>query len=230
MARIRVAKSNPLSPALRAKIEELRSHIARVTPRDSIERYKIGVVVRALEDDPRRYGLSAVAAAAQELGFSASTFYGYGLVARAWSEHDFQELAARRGGQTGLPLSFSHFIELAALEDIKVRDALMEVALGHGWTIRELRARIGRVGRPGNPPAPYPVLKSILNMSKSLIDRRAAWHESLTKLTDVEPSRELAELLESTLTAQRAIEQAFAEDAALTASALKRVRSVLVRK
>jgi hypothetical protein len=228
MARVRALESDGASRALSAKIEEIRAHLARITPRDSTERYRIGLAVRALEEDPRKYGQAAVARTARALGVGEGTLYEYALVARAWSERAFQDLAARKGGRTGLPLSFSHFIELAAIEDTEARNAVVEEALARGWTVRELRVRIGAAGSDTSDAA-YPFLQSIVNTSKSLRERREAWRESFARLADAEPSRELAALLESTLAAQRELENDFAEDAALTEAALKRVRGALSR-
>jgi hypothetical protein len=228
---MRAREPDDLTPALRVKVEELRTLLVRMTPRESLERYRIGALIRDVENEPRKYGSAAVAQLARELLVDESTLYKYAAVARTWTESELEQLVMLRG-RAGLPLSFAHFVALTTVEERQARDALVEETLARGLTARQLRARINQPARAPSDEegAPLPFLRSLVTASSRMSAERAAWRERIATLDEREPSAELARLLESALDAQRELERAFAEDAKITEAALKRVRREIVRK
>ena len=230
MAQVSKVEPDELSPALRTKVDEIRAHLQRATPREALERYKIGVAIRDIDSDRRKYGQSAVAKVARALGFNEDTLYLYASVARTWKERDFEELASRKGERTKLPLAFSHFVVLATVEDARTRAALAEEALTRGLAVRQLRALAQLAEASGRRSAPYPFLASIVKTSKSLSDRRESWRAQLAKLTEEEPSARLVKALESAHEAQLEMAEESRQDAKLIESTLRRVRSTLATK
>jgi len=85
------------------------------------------------------YGKQAVAKLAQHIGRSQSSVYEHIGVARVWPDATaLKELVTSPEGRK--PLTWTHLVELAKLDDDKRREELLSAAKENGWTVAELLA------------------------------------------------------------------------------------------
>ncbi len=101
-------------------------------------RYKIGGIVRSIQNEEAIYGARAVERLAIALGRDQATLYRYAAVAKMWPEQEMLALCRRRNCY-GEPLSWSHWLELASLEDWR---PWLERALAEGWSVRRLKEEL----------------------------------------------------------------------------------------
>ena len=110
--------------------------------RDEVEtRHRAGLALRLVRGAPQTYGQHAVEGVADELGLSARTLYQCINVAECWSA---EELRAELEKTTrfGMPLSWSHFVHVAAVRDGRLRASLLDRCRDNVWSVRELAQRI----------------------------------------------------------------------------------------
>jgi len=103
--------------------------------------YAVGrKVVKIMADS--EYGKKAVAKIAKALGRDASLLYEAGRVTETWLPRQFAELVAKRDRVRGNRLSWSHFVELARVDDSRQRGLLVKKVLNKGLSVRELKREI----------------------------------------------------------------------------------------
>lgn len=80
---------------------------------NALDRYRLGTLAIAVTQPVNRHhGQSVVAAIASAVHLKEDTLYDYIVVARMWSENEFEALVAKTG-PFGFRLSFSHFVAAA---------------------------------------------------------------------------------------------------------------------
>jgi hypothetical protein len=123
--------------------------LARAVVDEILNRFKIGVIVAAIESSPGRYGNDPIGKLASKLGFKNSQrLYEYSAVAEAWSLEEIAALADREGAD-GYHLTWTHLIEVAREADAGSRNVLVERAFTNRWTVAELKQN-----KPSNSDAP----------------------------------------------------------------------------
>jgi hypothetical protein len=128
------------------RCKELRDELARVGRADAKARYNIGVAVNDLKDHRKR-GVSLLA---DELGFDRKTLYKFGAVAEAWPWSVVKGILEREDAK-GLPISFSHLVVVASVEDTGKRDELIDAILEERLSVRQLEARIAHPPKGAAP-------------------------------------------------------------------------------
>jgi hypothetical protein len=126
-----------MNDAMLQESNEIRDQIAEVEGNDVLGRYKIACRIRGLRD-AAKYGSGAIQKFAKFIGWSETTAGDYAALATTWPDAEkFAKLAAKPN-KNGIPLSWSHFIELMREENGKRRQSLMTKALNEGWTVAKL--------------------------------------------------------------------------------------------
>lgn len=125
---------------LSAVCKEAKEALANAEQNDVQARYKVAAIVSKVKDEAK-YGENALEQLEAELGLDEKTLRRYAKVAEAWTEAEFNEtsklLNARR-----LPLTWSHYELIAAVEDDEARDALTKRVLEICHTTRALDLEI----------------------------------------------------------------------------------------
>lgn len=122
----------------------------------SLIRYDIGAEVNELRRAEATYGAGLVAEVATAVGRDVDTLYDYASVASLVPRDKFRELTERVNA-AGVPLSFSHFVELATKngkrKDKGLREdqwlALFERALNEKLSVRTLGTLVRRMLNEG---------------------------------------------------------------------------------
>lgn len=127
--------------ALNKVYQELRREIAKAVRGDALARYRIGARVLEIEKTPKKYGTSAADTLATLLSLDRSTLSLYKSVAETWKEGQVANLLKKQTAG-GMPLTFSHLVALAAVEDSDVRQRFLDLALHEGLSVRMLRNKI----------------------------------------------------------------------------------------
>ncbi|MFI5296976.1 MAG: hypothetical protein ACHREM_02670 [Polyangiales bacterium] len=112
----------------------------------SLARFDIGVEIRNVMDDDRRYGRHGVRRIAAAVGRDEDSLYRYALLPAAWSREGFAALCARPS-RKGVPLSLSHFI-LIAEQPEPVRERLVRFALAEAPSVIALRKYAKELASP----------------------------------------------------------------------------------
>ena len=133
----RIVEERQQRKNLKAKCQEARKLLAAAERTDVVARYQVGVIVREAMDEGR-YGKNAVGRMEKDLGRDQQTLYAYGLVALAWSAADFRAMAKEPNAK-GIPLTWSHYEEIAAVKDGRARRGLVTRAQKKCLTVRQLR-------------------------------------------------------------------------------------------
>jgi hypothetical protein len=172
-----------MNVALKRKYERIKKLLAKNTTTTSSARYEIGRLVNEVSDE-KQFGDHAVKKLALALDRDEDSLYEYGKVAEAWTEAQFEKLAARRSAN-GMPLTFSHFVELAKAPEEK-RASLTADALAKGYSFRQLRdARTG--GK--KPVTPASQLKTALRSSKAALENQLGELVNELRAADVAQER-----------------------------------------
>lgn len=118
-----------IPPELRPSCLKIRGLMATRATGDTKVAYQIGAEVFGITKETEKYGRGSVKLLAGELGCTAALLYSYARVAAAWNPEEFKE-ATKKANAKGLPLTFSHFVELAREEESKAaREHLFALAL-----------------------------------------------------------------------------------------------------
>jgi hypothetical protein len=198
-----------MNGALRKRYETIRACLAEARSSDARARWRAASEMRAVRDGEGRYGAQAIPRLARALGRDEATLYKYIAVAECWTEAAFDALLAKTTVH-GVPLSFSHFVELAAIDSVARRSALFERALAEGLGVREL----ARLGRESVDPTPASGETSALRRSLSEIvagtrrmhEHLLGWSPVLGRLEDADVDEPgLDELLETAIEAHKAL-------------------------
>jgi hypothetical protein len=211
---------------LRRKYETICSCLGATLVNDAGARWKAAAEMKAVRDGQARYGEEAIPKLARALGRDDATLYKYIAVADRWSETDFDRLL-RRSTLHGVPLSFSHFIELAGIEPEQRRNGLLERALAEGLGVREL-ARLARKGARDEPATGKTTalgasLSELVLRARRMHERLIGWSPILRRLEEAGEEPGLDELLESAIDVNKALHT----EGAL---ALRRLEATLARR
>jgi hypothetical protein len=122
-----------MNPALRRQCGVIQQLLVKAAVDEIETRYKIGAIVRDVEDAEGTYGKRATEQLAAVLGCGAATLYRYAAVAKMWSE---AELPDAHGGR----LTWSHLVELTRIP--KAWQAWLDRTLEEGWSARNLAREI----------------------------------------------------------------------------------------
>ena len=198
------------------KFNEIRDDLAAAEHGNALARYKVACGIREVRD-AGKYGTGAMTKLAEVLGKSESWLKDYAAVAETWpNAKTFTALAAKKN-KNGLPLSWSHFVELMCVETGERRQSLMEQALKGGWSVADLEAE--RKKTPAAPggndatdgaavevdsagsvaaPAPLNMVKAAVNGVKDDLSAvKAKLQEKLPKMIKDAPEDQLDEALAS---------------------------------
>lgn len=126
-----------LSRELQAKCTKIRGLMVKEAAGNK-PAYQIGVEVYEVRRDPSAYGKGSVAAMARALGCTAALLYSYAEVAEAWPKEAAFAAMSEKINRKGLPLTFSHFIAIAAAAP-NARQDLFQAALNDSLSVRALK-------------------------------------------------------------------------------------------
>lgn len=129
------------SKLIKAACTRLRDLMSRAELDDIVNRHAVGIVVQEVRDGAK-YGSGAVGKIAHELGVDESTLSRYAKVADAWTKPEIVALAKMKNAH-GLPLTWSHLVEIADVKDGRRRRGLVGKVIEEGLSVRGLRALIG---------------------------------------------------------------------------------------
>ena len=204
MTKARVERSvKRLSPALQARYLKLQKLFDEVATSEVKVRYEIGVIVAEVMAAKDKYGTDAVGALAKALGKNKATLYRAAEVMRTWTKRDLTALL-RRKNIHGLPLTWSHLVELSLVDSKDERDELISRALEHGLTVRDIVMMIRKRRMPG---ARVPLtlgerlatsgLRQMVSMAQTLAHKAERWDEDVfVQLRDDALTPDVTELLE----------------------------------
>ena len=219
---------------LQTKYNELQDLLGKGLRGEAQAKYDSGRVVADVMDKPKRYGEQGVKLLGKAFRLDVDTLYGYANVARVWSATDFKKLMTRTG-DLGVPLTFSHLIELSKVKEAKKRDRLIERCLDEGLTVRELKnALVGRRSHlevVKDDPAESESAESssvgsiskLVELSSEVIDQVRTIHGALTAIEEEESTENLRELLASAVKGQRELQEACAANLKALELQLERV-------
>ena len=133
--------------------------------------YRDGEVLRAVKENPAKYGVKGLDQIAKYRGESLSTLYLNIRMVEIWSFEEIEQLCYRYT-QTGKQIKKSHLYVLCEVESDARRNELMEEWFDSPMSVRELRALVGRekkkqklgVGR--KPARPVSVPAGVQQMVK----------------------------------------------------------------
>lgn len=196
-----------MAPELRNRCEKVRKVLAKSGPEDALARYQLGELVKDAMADQEKYGKKAVHQIGTSLGYDEKTLYRYSKVAKAWPLDELTELLKQRSLKTGMPLSFSHLLEIAGVEDGRKRRKYVNQVLKEGLSVRVLKDRITAGSTPAGGGKPE------INMAKTLSGMRSAskkwlaqvqtWERLFPALDENPPAPEHRETYVKTLEQQR---------------------------
>ena len=139
-------------PPLRERVAWIRRTFEDDWRRSIVSRYRVAVVVREIYDDVTGnrgsvYGARAVEAIKKAFGWDDGVIYQALHVADAFTPEQIEAITRMRlpGGR---PLSYSHVVALACVEDGDRRKKLLDRAVKEGWTSRKL---VNAVDQPATP-------------------------------------------------------------------------------
>ncbi|MGZ3458566.1 MAG: hypothetical protein ACXU86_08680 [Archangium sp.] len=200
----RKAKSaGEMSPELREVYEQLRELVTQSDTQDADAQYRIGCMVRDVQDAPGKYGAGSVKRLAQEMERDETSLYHRAQVVRTWPPDEFKALLDRKNSK-GLPLTFYHLVALSSVEEQNARERLIEEVLKECHTVRATqrlvkarRAPAGGAGdevlstasedgaveetRTAEVPA-YRVLTRLVSQSERMLSETEVVEKALTEL------------------------------------------------
>ena len=204
-----------MNRAFLTKANEIRNLVIGTEGNDVRGRYKIACEIRDLRD-VGKYGTGAIQKFAKFLGWSETTTGDYAALATTWPDAEkFAKLAAKLN-KNGIPLSWSHFIELMREENGKRRQSLMTKALNEGWTVAKLaeerksdppessdddtaeNPKAGSAGGAKGPTATLNPVKAVVNgMTEKLVAVKATCDTDLPKTVASVPADWLDDVMVS---------------------------------
>ncbi|TKC98149.1 DUF1016 family protein [Polyangium fumosum] len=195
-----------MAPELRNRCEKVRKALAKSGPEDARARYQLGELVKDAMADEEKYGKKAVHQIGLSLGYDEKTLYRYSKVAKAWPLDELNELLKQPYPKIGMPLSFSHLLEIAGVEDGRKRRKYVNQVLKEGLPVRELKSRITAESAPGRKGPESNTVKTLRGMrsaSKKWLAQVQAWERLLPAPNEAPPPPELRERYQETLEQQR---------------------------
>jgi len=156
---------NGANAALKRATKQICDLWRNASVSDARLRQKIGVRVHEAMNDEAKYGKGSVRYIAKELGCTAANLYDYAGVAAAWTNAEFEQLI-KRGEASKTPLTISHFILIAKVEDAACRSALIDECITKGYTVRALTVRIAEVAPKAKKDAEVRALRPVDALEK----------------------------------------------------------------
>lgn len=197
---------NEMNASLRRKYETIRELFSGNTADTVRVRHQIGGMISEIRNAPDKYGARGVILLATALGRDETTLYRYGQVATRWTGDELGVLL-KRVNIFGEPISWSHLVELTAVNSKRDRAALVERVLGEGLSVRELARVISSSSTDTARDQTRPLavdLSEMVSASERYERRASRWSEVL--LTRVEEAIadgvDLAPLLDKAEAAQ----------------------------
>jgi hypothetical protein len=210
-AQIATSTDKDMPGALRQACEDVKMLLRRNDARDANERYQIGCIIRDVRNDVHKYGEGSVGKIARAVGRDVDTLYQYADVAETWSQIELARLLERKTLH-GVPLSFSHLIELSKVR--RNRDLLRTLTnrAFDGLSVRHLRALVDQQRRaaaeePVRPLVPTSRLLQMIKRCSSVIDSARSLDDYLRELSTVESTPALAQLLLKAIETQDELRQ-----------------------
>lgn len=200
------SQSTPeLSPELRVKCNKIRGLMAKEAAGGKIA-YQVGVEVHAVRQDPKAYGKGSVVKLARELGCTPALLYSYADVVAAWPKEAAFVAMCETNNAKGLPLGFSHFIEIAKAPP-NARPTFFETALKDSLSVRALKRAVDAT-REQRKPKPGTDLQTItgrlLASSQAALKKAMAESDQLARLKiDTSTSMPTAEALQTIIDAYK---------------------------
>ncbi len=194
-------QSSPGNEALTKKIAGIKQLLIEADQRDVAARYEIAVECQAIiagDGKGKVYGTGAARKLGKALGWSKTAVYAYVAVAETWNKEKFRELAEKRD-KFEKPLSWSHFMVLAAEKDAKRRRDLISKTHKAGWSVRDLKRAVAgmepkaaKAAGAEEPKPPRPLTAAIANFTTGLNTAKAnadVYGKEIAKqVGDAEPS------------------------------------------
>lgn len=176
--------------ALDAKLQEIRSELEKWNRGDVKGRRGIGQHIASIKNNARKYGLKAVETIAQQIGVSDSWLYDCATVAEAWTAEQIETILRRKDEQRKQPLSWTHLVLLAEVDDKKERRSWVDGTLQNGWTVKELRAHLNPSPEDEDEPAEKSDseledqavgrwLRNIQAFAESDVSKQNQWNDTL---------------------------------------------------
>ena len=129
-----------LEAAFKAACKEARELLVAADRSDVLARYKIGLIIYSVMDESK-YGEGGVERMEAELGLKQKVLYKYGKVAATWTEPEFKA-EMKRTNAKGLPLTWSHYEQLARVQDGRKLNGFITRALKEFLSVDALKAII----------------------------------------------------------------------------------------
>jgi hypothetical protein len=174
-----------MNPAMQRQSRAIQELFAKATLDDVATRYEIAGRIRCVQDGRRTFGEHAVDHLAGFLGQARATLYRYAAVARRWDTRKLTEISKRRT-RAGLPLTWSHLVLLAPLEEW---EHWLDVSLAEGWSVRQLKEELEGATKQPDPAAQGPEASTCAALIRTINDTK----RSNARLTTLKPLLERIE-------------------------------------
>jgi hypothetical protein len=190
----------PMAGVLFEACQQVQRVLIRNEPRNAAAKYEIGCIIRDVRSDNGKYGEGSVGKIARAVGRDVDTLYQYADVAETWAQKEFERLIERKT-TLGVPLSFSHFIELARVRRNRDLLKVLTERTFQGISVRHLRSLIGEGNKraaadgDGDEVTQLAVLTRFGKRLGGLLDAAGLVDETLTGLRQIASSPKLAQLL-----------------------------------
>jgi hypothetical protein len=202
----KVKSKGEMNLELREVYEQLRDLVTQSDAQDAATQYRIGCVVRDVQDAPGKYGAGSVKRLAHELGRNETSLYHRAQVARTWLPDEYEALLAKKNSKN-LPLSFYHIVALSSVTDRQAREQLIGKVLAESLSVKDTKRLVKAQGAPaavedvaaeGDPsssdegeateekraaevPA-YRVLTTLVSQSERMLGETEVLEKALTEL------------------------------------------------
>jgi hypothetical protein len=141
-------------PILAKKIDFIRNVFEDEWRRSLVGRYQVAVIIKEIYDDVNDnngavYGAKAVEVLKDLFGWDKFVIYQAIHVAETFTPEQIEEMASLRT-PLGKPVSYSHVMALATVEDDRQREELLKNAVKEGWSAQKLTNAVA-LSRPQDP-------------------------------------------------------------------------------
>lgn len=172
-----------LNEPLRTAYETIRELLAQAGRVDVRTRHAIGAVIVEVKRSKHKYGARAVLQLADALASDEQTLYRCASVAERWTPSELDALLARTT-PLGQPLTWSHFVLLAAVESAGWRAELFERSVREGLSVRALSALV-----EGEAPAGHdvPSIDRLVRTTERLLREMERTHRELLRRVEASP-------------------------------------------
>ena len=132
-----------LNPSIKTRLEaeRIKKILANANIPELNAKYAAAVIIAEVKNKHAVYGEGAVAKLDEVLKIGKTWLYGSAKVAEVWSQTEFDGLVQRAQKADGL-LSWSHLVEIAALESPTARDHMLKEVLERGMSVDELQTNV----------------------------------------------------------------------------------------